>query len=59
MPGLTLPAASRNKSPFGGFRGSNAVIDDYYGVVNHVMDFSLDSTFNKQIIPFTKNYEQK
>jgi len=41
---------------------TNAVeagIDDYYGVVKHVMDFSLDSTFNKQIIPFTKNYEQK
>jgi len=34
-------------------------IDDYYGVVKHVMDFSLDSSFNKQIIPFPKNYEQK
>jgi len=33
--------------------------DDYYGVVKHMMDFSLDSTVNKQIIPFPKNYEQK
>jgi len=59
MRGLTLPAALRKKSPFGGFRGSNAGIDDYYGVIEHVMDFSLDSAFQQKITLYTWNRQLK
>jgi len=59
MRGLTLPAASRNKSPLGGFRGSNAGIDDHYGVVKHVMDFAQDLAFQQKITLFTGNRQQK
>ena len=59
MRGLTLPAALRKKSPFGGFRGSNAGTDDYYGVVKHVMEILLDSAFQHKITLLTGNRQLK
>jgi len=59
MRGLTLRAASRKKSPLGGFREFNAGIDDYYGVIKQVMDFSLDSAFQHKITLLTGNRQQQ